>query len=304
MLMIFSSLTQINNDGSELLRGVQSPNPNFIQRPIITNDNVNVMYPICRQSWKGLTVLDFLIISELAYSNGTAPNDLLERTFYGTSMNNPKITYYSNYSDTRKIRFLEVFWAQTNLTVISIRGTSNLPEVIINVMLYYGISMSQIFEAFVPYISKSMQAIQDKIIFGGMLGKTYSNAYDHIVKHIKKNKTRYPGPIILTGHSLGGALAGLAAIKTNVTAIVFGAPGIGSFLTFNNKVEKFRKNIQNVITYPDFVPKIGRQQNMDIITCVKDTSILCHSVQPTICSLLRLCGDFRGRNFSSLCSKI
>jgi len=310
-LLIFTScvsrfLIEPETEGSKIFLDIQKSNPNFIQPQILTSDDVEVTYPICKKSWKGLTVLDFIILAEVAYSKREFHDKILEKAFYGSPMNNPNITYYSmdsNFSGAIQMSFLEIFWPQRNLTVISVRGTSNPYEAFIDIMLFYGISLLQIFDLFAPSTSTFIQAILDPIVYDGILGKTYSATWNHILKRTQNHG--HPGSTILTGHSLGGSLAAIVASRSNATAVTFASPGVTTFVNLINVgKDKYRKGVNTIISQTDIISNIGMHQNMDTITCKKDESVTCHPLVPHLCTLLQKCGDLRGRNFSLLCPGI
>lgn len=78
--------------------------------------------------------------------------------------------------------------------------------------------------------------------------------------HKARNYVRqnYPGiRIKLTGHSLGGALAQLIAIKTHHIAVVFNSPGIGELPDIDDK-ENYSNLIHNINSENGMINKVGK----------------------------------------------
>lgn len=84
---------------------------------------------------------------------------------------------------------------------------------------------------------------------------SYEKIEQHIVKAASENK-----PVILAGHSLGGAIATIAAYKLssigkNVTCVTFGSPRVGGYL-FTKKYNKLVKKSYRFVYKNDAVTRV------------------------------------------------
>ncbi|KAF0747017.1 hypothetical protein AaE_007898 [Aphanomyces astaci] len=143
-----------------------------------------------------------------------------------------------------------------------------------------------------------------------MFGLTHEYWYYHeLLQYVKSIHDRN---VILTGHSLGGAIARVVGSVLGKPSVSFSPPGSGQ--TYSKlvhdiagqdmQVDRSRLHHECTCVLPEYDPvtMIDTQSGLiQRITC--DTPHLsmqlsCHMIQGTLCNLLQHCGDDRGR-FSS-----
>lgn len=123
--------------------------------------------------------------------------------------------------------------------------------------------------------------------------------------YVNRAAARHPNhSIVLTGHSLGGGIAQIAASQLNLPALVWSAPGVMySASKFNISAQNSRRNVWVVMPDNDVVPRVDLQAgNVERIMCRtkngdQELPQSCHSLFKTTCEVFRLCGD--GRNFTA-----
>jgi hypothetical protein len=110
-------------------------------------------------------------------------------------------------------------------------------------------------------------AKSDKAIIKGNIPEQYNDAlklYKLATKYCKENNITNP-EIIVSGHSLGGALAQLVAAKYNQKGISYNGPGMGEQLkelakkdsSINMNPDKLSENIVNYIVKGDIIGNYG-----------------------------------------------
>merc|ERR1712151_612662 len=110
--------------------------------------------------------------------------------------------------------------------------------------------------------------------------------------------------IIVTGHSLGGGLAGVASAAHQIQGVGFSAPGL---LYQTKRMGISNQDLQFTFTeiqpQNDVVPRADVQMGaINWIKCAKDP-LTCHMVAKTSCELWRRCGDPRGRDWRDKCKQ-
>lgn len=93
--------------------------------------------------------------------------------------------------------------------------------------------------------------------------EAYTHLYPCVKRSVKKLVRRYPGyRVVVTGHSLGGALASLTAASlvldgithtSNLYLYTFGMPRIGN-KEFALNIDRLLTNSWNIVNYRDLVP--------------------------------------------------
>ncbi|CAE7313249.1 ppiB [Symbiodinium sp. KB8] len=110
--------------------------------------------------------------------------------------------------------------------------------------------------------------------------------------------------LLMTGHSLGGALVGAASAAHGVDGIGFSPPGL------YYQVQKFDLTLADLqstfaIVQPanDVVPRVDKQRGMiQWIQCL-ESAAQCHRLTHTACELWARCGDSSKRDWRQTCSR-
>ncbi|CAD2215724.1 Lipase (class 3), putative [Angomonas deanei] len=123
----------------------------------------------------------------------------------------------------------------------------------------------------------------------------FADVYNHVV-YIGSQRD-HPGHVLITGHSLGGAVAAVLASQLEVPAVLFSAPGIVlSRKKFNVELRALQKYVLTIVQSNDIVPMMGSHggevQHME---CLAQTKELCHAMEFIIGSLWRSCESIRNK---------
>mmetsp|Transcript_100215 Transcript_100215/g.176561 ORF Transcript_100215/g.176561 Transcript_100215/m.176561 type:complete len:346 (-) Transcript_100215:44-1081(-) len=203
--------------------------------------------------------------------------------------------------------------------VISIKGTSNAGEAFADASLYSGVAllgfMSQVVDIFddvpntlVAFLLNHMRLPLVRDLEDKILDKAIKLVEDVKKKYENETGTRF----VITGHSLGGGIAGAVGALTNTEAITFSAPGSHfNRFVFRSSDERQWQNMVNVWPENDMVPKVDRPDAFtQRINCKHPTTgrpldgMTCHLITTTICELWRVCGDSRGRQMKLCTDKV
>jgi len=173
----------------------------------------------------------------------------------------PLPTYYSSllvclYDTPYSIHFIQVFQFiddDAKLMVISIRGTQKNFDVVQDADIWAESVIVQLARSLLPlgsydvvtgpsidkYMGTATNALTSvgalKRLVMGYWGKTrgsryqlyYFNQIEDIIRHeVLENEMYRSYAVVLTGHSLGGGLAGIVAARLKLPAVTFSAPGL------------------------------------------------------------------------------
>jgi len=138
------------------------------------------------------------------------------------------------------------------------------------------------------------------------MNKKIWNSLASELRELQSNNTK--SKIVLTGHSLGGAIAEIVAARLGFSALVWSAPGAVYLQRFFNITEE-QEQRDVVVVIPDFdvVPRVDKHAAVvQRIQCwaknhqVEDP-LKCHSIAKSSCEVWRVCGDDKRRNFNNTC---
>ncbi|CCW66617.1 unnamed protein product [Phytomonas sp. Hart1] len=123
----------------------------------------------------------------------------------------------------------------------------------------------------------------------------YADVYNHLV--FRGLQPDHPKHVVLTGHSLGGAVAAILAAQLDIKAVAFSAPGILlGRKKFDVNLRLINKNVMTVISSGDIVPKLGQHGGeVHHVECLASTTELCHAMEFLIGTLWRSCASLRAK---------
>ena len=280
----------------------------------------NVEYPVCKMRWanknfnisdKYLTLLDIIPINGYIYN---ADNDelddrewisqLIKSNFKGTSLQNIKIEFIGNQSDFG--RSLIIYFPDYKIRVMAIRGTLRLNEFLYDLNIYSLPQSLKLFNKLTPvigFLPKNMVrtiikylnadrylGVQEKVDEVYLIAEKYN-------KKSIENKDEF----IITGHSLGGIIAGIISSKLEVSGIALSPAGISTLLKRYdiNDEEKVLKSLTTITMQNDIFGKVDKHLgSVNQLACRYDTTNnpnICHYPSSMLCELYLTCGDIRGR---------
>lgn len=269
---------------------------------LTSSDALVGSYFVCQRTWMGLDVVDLGILSNIAYASSDENlEELMHQAFNGTALADWEQVYHPPHHDP--IFFTEIYFPSTNLTVVTVRGTSTAVEIYEDANIYSSISTFQLINMFVPVLTvlpdEFMRSVMDSVALKGLSAPPiYTKALHHVEMLAAQGKN-----VVVTGHSLGGAIAGLIAAKVSVPAVTFSPPGLFyQSKRMNLQMEDLRKHVVAVVPDLDVVPQADMQVgSVQMIQCLASV-VGCHSIDNTICTLIDSCGNRRKRELGSYCS--
>lgn len=259
-------------------------------------------YPACSIDYDGLTVLDFALIADAAYGNTTEKHkSSLDNRFNGTALGN--WTYVTRNDETKDHQvWMELYFPEVNMTVIAVRGTASAADALEDLHYWFGITIMQAVDVFVPFLKQLPRAFVVKLLSMDLITSVMPEpVYIPLLKHVEEVRARVGDNLVLTGHSLGGAMAAMVGAKTQTRAVSFSGPGLlYSRGRFGVDASDVRDNVLTFKPRKDIVPRVDELGGMvQELRCKQKSPMGCHSSFTHICELYLSCGDTRRRNWAA-----
>ncbi len=280
----------------------------------------NIEYPVCKMRWanknfnindKYLTLLDIIPINGYIYS---ADNDklndnhwiteLIKSNFIGTSLENVIIDFIGKQSDFG--RSVVVYFPDHKIRLMAIRGTLRLNEFLYDLNIYSLPQSLQLFNKLTPvigFLPENMVRIIIKYLNADrILGVEEKVDEVYLIAQKYRNKSlQNKDEFIISGHSLGGIIAGIISAKLEVSGIALSPAGISTLLKRYdiNDEEKVLKSLTTITMQNDIFGKVDKHLgSVNQLACRYDTSNnsnICHYPSSMLCEIYLACGDIRGR---------
>lgn len=247
-----------------------------------------IPYGICEMNWHNMTIVDYGFFAHLAYEYEPYFSSDFQKLF--PNCTDCYVAYRYNLSST----FYDIHMPSKNLSVIGVRGTHLLVDIIQDFYIWKEIALLQLSSYVGPFVSYWPESMTSFLIWlVSLVEKTieeetayYTPLEDYI--HSIKSKRN----IIITGHSLGGGIANIVGARQGLQSITFSPPGVYfSREKLGIKTKIANRLSVNVIPEKDIVTKIDRNlgyiQNIDC----DDMFASCHSLERTVTTLLESCGS-------------
>ncbi|GLD93275.1 hypothetical protein PINS_up001867 [Pythium insidiosum] len=259
-------------------------------------------YPVCTIDYDGLSVLDLALLADAAYGSTAATQDasLLNR-FNGTQLDDWRVVSRSNASEHQV--WMEIYFARLNMTVVAVRGTASAADALEDLHYWFGISIMQAVNVFVPFLKQLPRDFVVTLLSMKILSKLMpAPVFTPLMDHVARVKERVGSDhLVITGHSLGGALAAVAGAKTQTRAVSFSGPGLlYSRGRFGVEESDVRDYVLTLKPQKDIVPQVDELGGMvQELRCWEKSPMACHSTETHMCELQSACGDPRGRNWAA-----
>jgi lipase ATG15 len=272
--------------------------------PVVPNGGLRPVYAVCQRAWSGLDVLDLGLLSKLAYASSDEEWRLQMRGAFGnTSAHEYRVVREQGAHDqVIAWKAIEFGPAQGNMTVVAVRGTSTAPEAYEDLYLFGAVGLFQLADTIFP-ISRSLPDNMLTHLFGAMAlpGVSAPPVWHPLLDALEDLKGE-GRRLLVTGHSLGGALAAALGARLGLEAVVFSSPGLYyNQRRFGFTEESLMLHTLNVVPENDLVPAVDQQKGaVQHIRC-HHSAPTCHALQVTLCTLHTVCGDQRKRVWSDYC---
>ncbi|KAE9361371.1 hypothetical protein PF008_g1110 [Phytophthora fragariae] len=259
-------------------------------------------YPICALDLQSLDIVDFALIADSIYGWNTAVQvKSFNQRFNGTELGDWEYVARNNEDAGHQV-WAELYFPTINMTVIAVRGTATATDALEDLHYWFGVSVMQAANIFFPFLKQLptefvVEMLSMKFLRTIMPPPVYSELLDH-VNVVRK---RVGGDhLVLTGHSLGGAMAAMVGAKTHTPAVSFSGPGLlYSRGRFDVDDESIRDYVLTIKPRRDIVPQVDELGGMvQEIECRRDNPLACHSTVTHMCELYAACGDKRKRDWS------
>lgn len=271
-------------------------------------------YPLCSLRWGNsqidwdhrLSALELLSISENIYRRSVedVENSIVHdfENLRGIKTDVERIEEFETVG-----RWVSVYFPDLKTRVIGIRGTNTERDHNYNLDMFSTVKIVQLFDSLTPIIGVIPSEGLKRYVASVQIRKWFGLDYSHEILSAKLKtliqKSEKEGvSVVVTGHSLGGLLAGVVSSQTGVPALAFSPPG--------QRLNQIRLGIDEhslyrsmIVVQPekDVVPRVDEQigftQN---IVCDKSAHI-CHLTSATACELYRSCGERLNRVLNFPC---
>jgi len=196
--------------------------------------------------------------------------------------------------------FFELEPPGNTTTVFAVRGTQGPLDLLQDMNIWFSVGILQLAQYLGPALTPDLS--NTVMFFSTMLARESKGYFSVLADHITRRVKADPGRrYYLTGHSLGGGLASMVALKLGRVSVTFSAPGLltsaGLVISSSSLVRPVdmqnaaSKLIYNVVPANDVVPRVDTQIGTQLgISCVGMSMFDCHKLTTITAEIYRGCG--------------
>lgn len=258
-------------------------------------------YPVCSLNMSSLDIVDFALIADAVYGyDKDVQFQSLSERFNGTDLSDWQFVARNNESVSHRV-WVELFFPSINMTVVAVRGTASATDALEDLHYWFGVSIMQAVDIFFPFLKQLPSTFVVNMLSMRMFdGIMPPPVYSELLNHVAELREKHGKNLVLTGHSLGGAMAAVVGAKTKTPAVSFSGPGLlYTRGRFDIKESDIRDYVLTIKPRLDIVPRVDELGGMvQEIECRRHSPLACHSTSTHLCELYASCGDRRGRDWS------
>jgi hypothetical protein len=272
--------------------------------PRASTGNVSLSNPVCFLRYSGLDIVALSALAESAYI-GSDTDPALDSMFTGyfgadwrEKINETILPVDAPWWHST-IRFFEVRTGETVARVLSIRGTLDPLDMMLDAELWAGSVFIAALKATIPLFSGYAHEAYAFLGYAMNLARyafqrlSLLDGYVNTVLAALDNVTAGGEDVILTGHSLGGALSKIVGWIRVKQAVAFNAPGIAAIEPFYDWGEpNVPVSFVNIVPNLDPWAGLDRAAGSEFLIPCQAGALACHTIWRTQCMLAVVCGQF------------
>lgn len=289
-----------------------------------TSNKTLLLPSICSSSIHGIPIYLYLPFINDAYYYNSNPK---EAPGYYSSFNKQKYRELffdkdyqinvkgnlikKNNSEAVKMIQYNVKTSKDQVTILSIKGTSNKKDIYLDFQLYFPSILLNILSTFSIFgqqkESLSFKFIEYSLSIPYRLFSQYS-IIDEYLNDLKNayvaNHDSFYKNIVIVGHSLGGGLSKILGRLVKQQAISLSGPGVNAFHNlwgYEGQSENFEISAIDLVPDMDLVPRVEVSGGTIYRIVCKEGPLDCHSKVLSLCEILIMC---RNPNYEEYCRKM
>ena len=213
--------------------------------------------------------------------------------------------------DTVKMIQYDVTIDSKEITILSIKGTSNKKDAYIDLQLYFPSVLLNILSMFSIFAQQKDTYTFGFIEYGLSIPyRMFSNYLvideylEDLLKAYYTNKSSFKNKVVIVGHSLGGGLAKILGRLLGKQAISLSGPGVNAFHSlwdYEGSCENFEISAIDLVPDMDLVPRVEVSGGTIYRIVCKEGPFDCHSKELSLCEVLIMCDN---SNYKEYCKKV
>ena len=293
------------------------------------SDDNSLLPNICFSSIHNMNIISFLPFINDAYYYDDYPKESNDFKSSLQFENYRKLFFDSSYTitvgenlvkpkigkDSVKMIRYDLKKNTDEITILSIKGTSNKKDVYLDLQLYFPSVLLNLLSIFSVFSQQkdtySFGFLEYSLSIPYRIFSQYSIIDDYLEDLIKAYDTEFnndssktPSKIVIVGHSLGGGLCKILGRFLGKQAISLSGPGVNAFHSlwdYEGSSENFEISAIDLVPDMDLVPRVEVSGGTIYRIVCKEGPFDCHSSEMSLCEVLIMC---QSPNYKEYCKKV
>ena len=216
-----------------------------------------------------------------------------------------------NGKDSVKMIKYDITKNSNEITILSIKGTSNKRDVFLDLQLYFPSVLLNLLSTFSVFYQQkdtySFKFTEYSLSIPYRLFSRYlviDEYLEDLLKAYNDNKSSFKSKVIIVGHSLGGGLAKILGRFLGKQAISLSGPGVNAFHSlwdYEGSGENFEISAIDLVPDMDLVPRVEVSGGTIYRIVCKEGPLDCHKCDLSLCEVLIMC---QSPNYKEYCTKV